>query len=163
MCCLFLCFCSVVAKPKEVDALIGVDDLALATIGLMGLSLLGIGITENINDNYDTYKKVALNTYNSMCEFVGQAWEDMCLSAYNTGQFALNQLNNVKSNIQDWYNSFTSGNVVATWDSLGGYCANTRFVEDIDAIYNQMFSLITVTPQYDMNKTFLTNLQAKFD
>lgn len=163
MCCLLLCFCSVVAKPKEVDALIGVDDLALATIGLMGLSLLGIGITENINENYDTYKKVALNTYNSMCDFVGQSWEDMCLSAYNTGQFALNQLNNVKSNIQDWYNSFGSGNVVAPWDSLGGYCANTRFVEDIDSIYNQMFSLITVIPKYDMNKTFLTDLQAKFD
>lgn len=127
MCCLLLCFCSVVAKPKEVQALIGVDDLALATIGLMGLSLLGIGITENINDNYDTYKKVALNTYNSMCEFVGQSWEDMCLSAYNTGQFALTQLNNVKSNIQDWYNSIISVSNVQTYDTVTNVASNLRF------------------------------------
>lgn len=132
MCCLLLCFCSVVAKPKEVQALIGVDDLALATIGLMGLSLLGIGITENINENYDTYKKVALNTYNSMCDFVGQSWEDMCLSAYNTGQFALTQLNNVKSNIQDWYNSYINANTFTGYDgTLSSLPTNTRFIESI--------------------------------
>lgn len=116
ICSMMMVFASCFAPYSKVKALVGIDDVALSYVALSVLGLCGITLAGTTLSNTDITKlgsEVAgsiSRTFDTLDKTVSDKWNLLLQTAGATGKIALDYVNDLKCNIQDWYNDMHSSN-----------------------------------------------------
>ena len=114
ICSMIMVFASCFAPYSKVKALVGIDDVALSYVALSVLGLCGITLAGTTLSNTDITKlgsDVAgsiSRTFDTLGKTVSDKWNLLVQTAGATGKIALDYVNDLKINIQDWWNSLTT-------------------------------------------------------
>ena len=114
ICSMIMVFASCFAPYSKVKALVGIDDVALSYVALSVLGLCGITLAGTTLSNTDITKlgsDVAgsiSRTFDTLGKTVSDKWNLLVQTAGATGKIALDYVNDLKVNIQDWWNSLGS-------------------------------------------------------
>lgn len=117
ICSMMMVFASCFAPYSKVKALVGIDDVALSYVALSVLGLCGITLAGTTLSNTDITKlgsDVAgsiSRTFDTLGKTVSDKWNLLVQTAGATGKIALDYVNDLKGNIQDWWNSFSNVDV----------------------------------------------------
>lgn len=110
ICSMIMVFASCFAPYSKVKALVGIDDVALSYVALSVLGLCGITLAGTTLSNTDITKlgsDVAgsiSRTFDTLGKTVSDKWNLLVQTAGATGKIALDYVNDLKCNIQDWWN-----------------------------------------------------------
>lgn len=110
ICSMIMVFASCFAPYSKVKALVGIDDVALSYVALSVLGLCGITLAGTTLSNTDITKlgsDVAgsiSRTFDTLGKTVSDKWNLLVHTAGATGKIALDYVNDLKGNIQDWWN-----------------------------------------------------------
>lgn len=110
ICSMIMVFASCFAPYSKVKALVGIDDVALSYVALSVLGLCGITLAGTTLSNTDITKlgsEVAgsiSRTFDTLGKTVSDKWNLLVQTAGATGKIALDYVNDLKVNIQDWWN-----------------------------------------------------------
>lgn len=110
ICSMMMVFASCFAPYSKVKALVGIDDVALSYVALSVLGLCGITLAGTTLSNTDITKlgsDVAgsiSRTFDTLGKTVSDRWNLLIQTAGATGKIALDYVNDLKGNIQDWWN-----------------------------------------------------------
>lgn len=162
ICSMIMVFASCFAPYSKVKALVGIDDVALSYVALSVLGLCGITLAGTTLSNTDITKlgsDVAgsiSRTFDTLGKTVSDKWNLLVQTAGATGKIALDYVNELKGNIQDWFNSLgkepgellkfntiagiTLSNYFSTDTQLwqaGGY--NFNYFKPSNGIYKSIF------------------------
>lgn len=114
ICSMIMVFSSCFAPYSKVKALVGIDDVALSYVALSVLGLCGITLAGTTLSNTDITKlgsDVAgsiSRTFDTLGKTVSDKWNLLVQTAGATGKIALDYVNDLKGNIQDWWNGMSS-------------------------------------------------------
>lgn len=117
ICSMIMVFASCFAPYSKVKALVGIDDVALSYVALSVLGLCGITLAGTTLSNTDITKlgsEVAgsiSRTFDTLGKTVSDKWNLLVQTAGSTGKIALDYVNDLKGNIQDWWNSLSNVDV----------------------------------------------------
>lgn len=117
ICSMIMVFASCFAPYSKVKALVGIDDVALSYVALSVLGLCGITLAGTTLSNTDITKlgsEVAgsiSRTFDTLGKTVSDKWNLLVQTAGATGKIALDYVNDLKGNIQDWWNSLSNVDV----------------------------------------------------
>ena len=117
ICSMIMVFASCFAPYSKVKALVGIDDVALSYVALSVLGLCGITLAGTTLSNTDITKlgsDVAgsiSRTFDTLGKTVSDKWNLLVQTAGATGKIALDYVNDLKGNIQDWWNSLSNVDV----------------------------------------------------
>lgn len=117
ICSMMMVFASCFAPYSKVKALVGIDDVALSYVALSVLGLCGITLAGTTLSNTDITKlgsDVAgsiSRTFDTLGKTVSDKWNLLVHTAGATGKIALDYVNDLKGNIQDWWNSLSNVDV----------------------------------------------------
>lgn len=117
ICSMMMVFASCFAPYSKVKALVGIDDVALSYVALSVLGLCGITLAGTTLSNTDITKlgsDVAgsiSRTFDTLGKTVSDKWNLLVQTAGATGKIALDYVNDLKGNIQDWWNSLSNVDV----------------------------------------------------
>lgn len=117
ICSMIMVFASCFAPYSKVKALVGIDDVALSYVALSVLGLCGITLAGTTLSNTDITKlgsEVAgsiSRTFDTLGKTVSDKWNLLVQTAGATGKIALDYVNDLKVNIQDWWNSLSNVDV----------------------------------------------------
>lgn len=117
ICSMIMVFASCFAPYSKVKALVGIDDVALSYVALSVLGLCGITLAGTTLSNTDITKlgsEVAgsiSRTFDTLGKTVSDKWNLLVQTAGSTGKIALDYVNDLKVNIQDWWNSLSNVDV----------------------------------------------------
>ena len=117
ICSMIMVFASCFAPYSKVKALVGIDDVALSYVALSVLGLCGITLAGTTLSNTDITKlgsEVAgsiSRTFDTLDKTVSDKWNLLVHTAGATGKIALDYVNDLKVNIQDWWNSLSNVDV----------------------------------------------------
>lgn len=110
ICSMIMVFASCFAPYSKVKALVGIDDVALSYVALSVLGLCGITLAGTTLSNTDITKlgsDVAgsiSRTFDTLGKTVSDKWNLLIQTAGATGKIALDYVNDLKGNIEDWWN-----------------------------------------------------------
>ncbi len=113
ICSMIMVFASCFAPYSKVKALVGIDDVALSYVALSVLGLCGITLAGTTLSNTDMTKlgsDVAgsiSRTFDTLGKTVSDKWNLLVHTAGATGKIALDYVNDLKGNIQDWWNGMS--------------------------------------------------------
>ena len=125
ICSMIMVFASCFAPYSKVKALVGIDDVALSYVALSVLGLCGITLAGTTLSNTDITKlgsDVAgsiSRTFDTLGKTVSDKWNLLVQTAGATGKIALDYVNDLKGNIQDWYNSLVPTSIETTYITAG--------------------------------------------
>lgn len=117
ICSMIMVFASCFAPYSKVKALVGIDDVALSYVALSVLGLCGITLAGTTLSNTDITKlgsDVAgsiSRTFDTLGKTVSDKWNLLVQTAGATGKIALDYVNDLKLNIQDWWNGLINNSV----------------------------------------------------
>ncbi len=117
ICSMIMVFASCFAPYSKVKALVGIDDAALSYVALSVLGLCGITLAGTTLSNTDITKlgsEVAgsiSRTFDTLDKTVSDKWNLLVHTAGATGKIALDYVNDLKVNIQDWWNGLTTSTI----------------------------------------------------
>ena len=117
ICSMMMVFASCFAPYSKVKALVGIDDVALSYVALSVLGLCGITLAGTTLSNTDITKlgsDVAgsiSRTFDTLGKTVSDKWNLLVQTAGATGKIALDYVNDLKGNIQDWWNGLSNVDV----------------------------------------------------
>lgn len=154
ICSMMMVFASCFAPYSKVKALVGIDDVALSYVALSVLGLCGITLAGTTLSNIDITKlgsEVAgsiSRTFDTLGKTVSDKWNLLVHTAGATGKIALDYVNDLKVNIQDWWNGLTVTSIEDTYVQAG-----------INATYSPHYLTYNDSPQFvkdirDMNDTY---------
>ena len=119
-CSLLMVFASVFCPYSEVKALVGVDDAFYAYAFVTALGVLGIGLASS-DASRDAVVDVGTKAYNSFKKYVPMIGEAAVTNVTNffnfckdTGKIALDKLNDIKGDIEKWWNATIAEGVLVS-------------------------------------------------